>query len=288
MSSTMGEASSAAMETRPRRRLLGDPRTGAFTIILTLAGLALLGPLAAPYGPYDIFPAGPWSPPSRTHVFGTDQNAMDVLSRVLHAARLDLGIALASTLVTLALAFPLGIGLGYFNNRRTQVALRVLDMVQAFPALIVALVTLTLIGGGPVTVVLTAAFLNVPIVARVIRAVTLSVSAERFIEAAIASGSSDGRIIRRHVAPHVMGAALVQGAITLSSTLILVTALSFIGVGIQAPQAEWGAMIQEGSKGIVNGLWWAAVFPGLAITFSVLLTNRLGDRLNAIFSGEAR
>lgn len=272
----------------------GAPSTGRRNQIAALAlGAPLLlaggvGPSVAPFGPYDIFPVGPWTPPSWAHWFGTDQNAMDVLSRVLHAARLDLGIALAATLVTLALAFPLGIVLGYFRGWRARLALRVLDMVQAFPALIVALVTVALVGGGASTVILTAAFLNVPNVARVVRAVAVSVSTECFVEAAVAGGSSDLRILARHIAPHAVGTALVQGAITLSATLLLVTALSFIGVGIQAPQAEWGSMIQEGAKGIVNGLWWVAVFPGCAIALSVSLINRLGGRLERDFAGDVR
>jgi peptide/nickel transport system permease protein len=276
-------------ETVERARRLSGPLAGVTLIAVALALFALVGPLLAPHGATQILPppAGPLKAPASAYPFGTDINGMDVLSRVLWAARLDIGIAFIAALITFTVGFPIGIVLGYYGGWKTNIALRILDMIQAFPVLVIALATVALLGGGALVVILTAAFLGIPVMVRIVRSVVVSTRRERFVEAAVASGSTDLRILRRHIAPHVLGTGLIQATTTMSSTLILVTGLSFIGVGVQPPKAEWGAMIQQGSQGIVNGEWWVVVFPGLAVALSILAINTMGELLQRATGGRS-
>lgn len=246
--------------------------------------LVVLAPEVTPYGSEQVLDEQ-LAPPSWLHPFGTDINQMDVLSRVLAAARIDVGIAFISTIAALALGLPLGILSGYFSGVVTQIFLRVLDMVQAFPVLVLALAIVALTGAGADNVIYAQIFVATPIMVRVVRAVVVRLREERFIEAAVAAGNSDLRLLVRHVTPHVLPTALVQATILMAGALILTTGLSFIGVGVRPPTAEWGSMVGLGSKDIANGQWWTIVFPGVAIAISVFSFNLLGQLLRRQFSG---
>lgn len=254
--------------------------------VLTLILLAVfLAPEVAPYGSTQIFDGAQLSPPSWDHPFGTDLNQMDVLSRVLTAARIDVGIAAASTAATFVIGYPLGLLLGYFSGPWTGIALRLLDMVQAFPVLVLALAIVALTGGGAANVIYAQIFVATPIMIRVVRAVALRLREERFVESGIATGNSDARLLLRHIAPHALPVALIQATILMAGALILTTGLSFIGVGVKPPTAEWGLMVGLGSRDIANGDWWTIVFPGAAITLAVFAFNLLGQLLRRRFSG---
>jgi peptide/nickel transport system permease protein len=226
--------------------------------------------------------------PSAEHPFGTDINQMDVFSRVLTGARIDVGIALAATSIAFALGYPIGILLGFFSGRLVTAGLRVLDMVQAFPVLILALAIVVLAGSGAMNVILAAVFVNTPIMVRVVRSVVIGLREERFVEAGVATGNSDLRLIVRHIAPHALPTALIESILVVSGTILLVTALSFIGAGVRPPTAEWGSMVGLGSRDIVNGQWWTVVFPGLAIAISVFTFNFLGQLLRRQFGTHLR
>jgi peptide/nickel transport system permease protein len=254
--------------------------------VVTLILLAVfVAPEAAPYGSTQIFDGLQLAPPSWDHPFGTDVNQMDVLSRVLTAARLDVGIAAASTAATFVLGYPLGLLLGYFHGPWTGVALRLLDMVQAFPVLVLALAIVALTGGGAANVIYAQIFVATPIMIRVVRAVVLRLREERFVESAIATGNSDARLLLRHIAPHALPVALIQATILMAGALILTTGLSFIGVGVHPPTAEWGLMVGLGSRDIANGDWWTIVFPGAGIALAVFAFNLLGQLLRRRFPG---
>lgn len=250
-----------------------------FLVVLAI----VVAPLVAPYGSTEVINGAQLSPPSTRHFFGTDINQMDVFSRVLAGTRIDVGIAFAATAAAFAIGFPLGVVSGYFSGPATTLFLRVLDMVQAFPVLILALAIVSLLGGGAASVIYAAIFVAAPIMVRVVRSVTVQLREQRFIESAIATGNSDARVLIRHVAPHAFPVALIESTIIMSGTLILVTGLSFIGLGVRKPTAEWGSMLGVGSRDIVNGEWWTIVFPGLAIALTVATMNLLGQLLQRAF-----
>lgn len=266
--------------TRPR----GVWAAIAGVVLLVLFALVVL-PLLAPYGSTQVINGAQLSPPSSHHFFGTDINEMDVFSRVLVGTRIDVGIAFAATAAAFGIGFPLGIVSGYFSGPATILFLRILDMVQAFPVLILALAIVSLLGGGIASVVYAAIFVAAPIMVRVVRSVTVQLREERFIESAVATGNSDARVLIRHVAPHALPVALIESTIIMSGTLILVTGLSFIGLGVSKPTAEWGSMLGVGSRDIVNGEWWTIVFPGLAIALTIAMMNLLGQLLQRAFGG---
>lgn len=253
-------------------------------VVVFILLLTFLAPELAPYGSEQVIDDAQLSPPSWDHPFGTDINQMDVLSRVLAAARIDVGIAFITTLAALALGFPLGLLSGYFSGPLTQFFLRVLDMVQAFPVLVLALAIVALTGAGAKNVIYAQIFVAMPIMVRVVRSVAVRLREERFVESSVAAGNSDARLLLRHIAPHVLPVALIQATILMAGALILTTGLSFIGVGVRPPTAEWGSMVGLGSRDIANGDWWTIVFPGAAITISVFSFNLLGQLLRRQFA----
>jgi len=274
----------------PRLQLLREALTRTvrtWSSALLVAGVILLlvvvAPFFAPYGSEEVIQGKQLVGPSGDHLFGTDINQMDVFSRVLAGFRLDVGIAFAAAAASLALGFPLGILLGFFSGRLVTGALRLLDMVQAFPVLILALAIVVLAGNSVLNVILAGIFVATPIMIRVVRSVAVTLREERFVEAGVATGNSDSRLIVRHIAPHALPTALIEALIILSGTIILVTGLSFIGAGVRPPTAEWGSMVSLGSRDIVNGEWWTVVFPGLAIALSVFMFNLLGQLLRRQF-----
>ena len=273
----------------PQIRTWVGTRRGS-SVWIAIAGIVclvvfaiLVIPFLAPYGATEVVNDAQLLPPSSSHWFGTDINQMDVFSRVLVGTRIDVGIAFSATAAAFVIGFPLGIVFGYFSGPGTTLFLRVLDMVQAFPVLILALAIVSLLGGGAASVVYAAIFVAAPIMVRVVRSVTVQLREQRFIESAIATGNSDTRVLLRHVAPHALPVALIEWTIIMSGTLILVTGLSFIGLGVSKPTAEWGSMLSVGSRDIVNGEWWTIVFPGLAIALTIATMNLLGQLLQRAF-----
>lgn len=254
---------------------------GSLLFMLVVAVLVL--PELAPYGSEEVIPGALLEPPGGSHLFGTDINRMDVFSRVLVAARVDLGIVFVSTIVAFGIGFPLGILSGYYAGAGTGVFLRVLDMVQAFPMLVLALAIVALLGPGADNVIYAQIFVGTPIMVRVVRSEVVRLREERFVEAAIATGNSDLRLLVRHIVPHALPVALIQTTVLMAGALILTTGLSFIGVGVSPPTAEWGSMVGLGSKDIASRDWWTIVFPGAAIALSVVAFNLLGTMLRRQF-----
>ena len=269
------------------RARFADPRSrnwlwlGLLLLVLVFAVIGV--PQLTPYDPTAINSGELLKPPSWSHLFGTDINQMDVFSRVLRATRVDIGISLISTLVAFGLGFPLGILSGYYSGPIAQLLLRVLDMIQAFPVLVLALVIVGLAGNSATNVVYAQIFIATPIMIRVVRSVVVRLREERFIEASIATGNSATRVLWRHIAPHALPTALIQSTILMAGALILTTGLSFIGVGVRPPDPEWGSMVGLGSRDIASGLWWTIAFPGLAIGITVYTFNLLGMLLRRQF-----
>jgi peptide/nickel transport system permease protein len=255
--------------------------TLGIALILVWVLLAVFASSLAPYSPVQIFSTEILKPPSAAHWFGTDINGMDVFSRVLHAARLDLQIAGTAVLISLVIGVVLGLVTGYVGGWVDMVVLRLLDVLQAFPALILGLAIVAALQRGIASVIFVIAFLDIPIYARLIRAETFRIRETNYIEAARALGNPTWRILAVHVLPNSLPPVVIQSAVRMAWAVKITASLAFVGVGIQAPTAEWGSMIRVGSDGIMTGVWWPTVFPGLAVVTLVLGLNLLADALQS-------
>ncbi len=256
-------------------------------IVIVLLLLALVGGFLAPFDP--LRPAGAvLSPPSRLNPFGTDIFGRDVLSRVLHAFRLDLAIAGSAVLAATLIGLMLGGGAGYLGGRVDDVFMRLVDIVQSFPMLILAMALVALLGVGLVNVVLATAIVNIPVFARLARSQILAKRSLDYVEAARCSGASPLRILVVHLAPNILGPVVVQATLSLAWAVLNITALSFLGIGINPPTPELGLMIAEGARHLVSGAWWLSVFPGLALALTVFGFNLFGDALQDRFDPRRR
>lgn len=244
--------------------------------------LALLAPVIAPFDPVDVQLEVRMQPPGRARWLGTDFYGRDILSRIVFGARYDLLIALFAVGVAAGVGAPLGILAGYYGGRLDNAIMRVMDIILAFPGLVLAMALASVLGPGLEKAVLALAFVGIAGYARLGRASTLSVREETYVEAARAAGAPDAKILARHVLPNVLSPLLVRATLGMGFTVLLAASLSFIGLGAQPPTPEWGAMINEGRNQLVTGRWWVSTFPGLAIMSLVLGFNLLGDGIRDV------
>ena len=256
---------------------------GAFAVILFLAAF---GPLVAPFPTMVADPAHRLTAPGARHLFGTDENGIDVLSRLLAAPRTDVTIALVATALSVAIGAPLGVFAGYFEGgpRRwlhwgSEVGLRLLDILQAFPVFILAMVLVAIRGTGPINVLFAVAFVNFPVFLRLVRSEVLSLRERPFAEAARAIGNSDLGLCFRHLMPNAWPTVLVQVSVTVGFAILLTSGLSFVGAGVSPPTPELGSMIASGAKFMILGQWWVVMFPGLMLGFIVFVFAMMGDIL---------
>ena len=248
-------------------------------IIAVFILIAIFAPLVTPYGSTEVIRGNVLQPPGGDFWFGTDVNSMDVFSRTLHATRLDLAIALAAVTVSASIGVTLGLLAGYFKGWFDQVLLRTMDVLQAFPMLILGLAIVSATGQSLWSVVLVIGFLDMPIYLRLIRTETLRIRESTYVESAKAVGNPSWRILLRHILPNALPPVLIQTALRLAWAVKIIAALAFVGVGIRVPTAEWGSMIRVGSEFIITGQWWASVFPGLAVLILTFGFNILADSL---------
>lgn len=248
-------------------------------IILAFVLMAVFAPLIAPYGSTEVIRGAVLRSPSGSHWFGTDVNAMDVFSRTVFGSRLDLTIALGAVAVSSIVGVTLGLLAGYFKGWFDLLLLRSMDVLQAFPMLILGLAIVAATGQSLWSIVLVIGFLDMPIYLRLIRTETLRIRESTYIESARAVGNPSWRIMFRHILPNALPPVLIQTALRLAWAVKIIAALAFVGVGIRAPIAEWGSMIRVGSKFIITGQWWGSVFPGLAVLVITFGFNLVADSL---------
>ncbi|MDT0202476.1 ABC transporter permease [Nocardioides sp. AE5] len=240
--------------------------------------------LPLPYDPLRANVGDPLQAPSGEHWFGTDISGFDVFSRTVRAGRLDLSLAFAGALVS---AF-IGVSAGLYvskPSRTSDIIMRFLDAFQAFPLLFLGVAVVTLGGAGLEWVVVAIALQNVPRFMRVIRAEAQVIRSKRYFEAAQAMGATNWHLMWRHLLPNVKSPALIQLSLTTANALVIIAALSFLGVGITAPAASWGTMIQSGSQSIATGEWWPILFPALGILTVVMSLNWLADEIERTKAG---
>lgn len=259
--------------------LLRNPSAviGALIIIL-VALMAILAPWIAPYDPVSINLADRLSPPSPQHWFGADELGRDILSRVMHGARVSLIIGLVVIAIAGGLGTLLGATAGYLGGRADNLIMRVMDVILSFPSLVLALSLAAALGPSLRNAILAVAFVQIPKFARLARGEALALREALFIKAARVSGFRAPWIILHHVIPNSMGPIMVLATLTIGDTILVAASLSFIGLGAQPPTPEWGAMVSTGRKFLLDQ-WWYPTFPGLFIMLTVIGFNILGDAL---------
>ena len=203
------------------------------------------------------------------HWFGSDSSGMDVFSRTLYAARVDLVIAFSANILSFIVGVTLGVVCGFKSNLATESIARIADLVQSFPVFITAMILVALAGRTWGNIIFAMSLLYAPIYLRLTRTEALKVKARGFIEASTAMGNSPIRILYHHILPNSLGPALIQFSVTIGFAILLTAGLSFVGAGVNPPTPEWGAMIAQGSTQLVLGDWWVSIFPGIAISLTV-------------------
>ncbi len=266
-----------------------NPVTGlAFGLFVAIVLAALLGPSLVPYDPLASDTANALQAPSAAHWFGTDQLGRDILSRVIVATRLDLGIAVASVALVFALGGLAGVAAGYFGGWTDRIVSRIADTIMAFPLFVLAMDIVAALGNSVTNIVIATAIINFPLYARVARAEANVRREAGFVQAARLSGNSEARIVMGHVLPNIMPIMVVQMSLTMGYAILNAAGLSFIGLGVRPPQPEWGIMVAEGAAFIFSGEWWIALFPGLALMLAVFCFNLLGDGVRDLVDPQRR
>jgi peptide/nickel transport system permease protein len=264
---------------RVLRRFLRDRSAlVGLTIIVLVFGAALLAPWLARHDPIRTDFHNRFASPSRAHPLGTDNLGRDELSRILHGARLSLGMAVTASLGITFVGIVLGLIAGMYGRLLATAIMRVADVFLALPTLILALVVVGLLGQGLRNLIITIVFVQWPSYARIVRGMTLKVREREFIEAARASGVSRRRIVARHVLPNLLGPIVVLSTLDMGRVLLAVSGLSFLGFGISPPTPEWGAMLAD-AKTFLDRAPQLLLWPGMSITLMVLAFNLTGDGL---------
>ena len=247
-------------------------------VIGFLALLAAVAPHVLPGSPTAIASAHALKPPTLGEPFGMDDLGRSVLSRVVHGYRVSLGVALASVAMAVLVGLPLGLLAGYAEGVMDQIIMRPLDILMAFPAILLAIALTSVFGTGVALVSLALSVVYVPIVARVVRAAVLAAKAEVYVEGARAVGAGAPRLVLRHIVPNCVTPLLVQASVLMAIAILVEAALSFLGVGVRPPTPSLGLMLSDG-RGFMLQAPWVVVFPGLAILAAVLGFNMLADGL---------
>jgi peptide/nickel transport system permease protein len=260
---------------RLRRHRLG--MFGA-TIVMILIFTAIFGPYLAPYDPNKIDFSVRFSGPSLAHPLGTDDFGRDTLSRIMHGARVSLQVGIIAVSIAATVGTLLGMVAGYSGRIVDEVIMRAMDILFAFPAILLAIAILAALGKGVTNAMIAIGIVYIPIFARIARGAVLSVRGEEFVESARAIGARDTRILFRHIFPNSLAPLIVEVTLSLAFAILAEAALSFFGLGTQPPDPSWGRMLSEG-RAYFRQSAWMGIFPGLAIMLTVMGFNFLGDGL---------
>jgi peptide/nickel transport system permease protein len=275
---------------RHARYILGENAvTGfAFVLFLLIVLAALIGPYVVPFDPLASDTAVALKGPSAAHWFGTDQLGRDVFSRVVVATRLDFVIAVASVALVFLMGGLAGVAAGFFGGWTDRIVGRLADTIMAFPLFVLAMGIVAALGNTVQNIVLATAIVNFPLYARVARAEANVRREAGFVQAARLSGNGEMRILLGQILPNIMPIMVVQMSLTMGYAILNAAGLSFIGLGVRPPTAEWGIMVADGAAFMVSGEWWIAFFPGAALMIAVFCFNLLGDGLRDIVDPQRR
>lgn len=246
-------------------------------VLISFLMAALFAPFVAPYNPLeqssDFLIA-----PSRAHLFGTDELGRDIFSRVIFGARISLSVGLIAVGIASTVGTVIGLISGFTGGIIDTVVMRVIDILLAFPNIILAILIMATLGPGLVNVMIAVGISAIPWYARTVRATTLSIKEQDYILAARSIGATSLRIMSRHILPNVLAPVIVLSTVGIAGAILSISSLSFIGLGAQPPSPEWGSMLSQ-ARIYLREAWWIATFPGLAIMISVLSINVIGDAL---------
>lgn len=256
-------------------------------IIFVVVLVAIFIPLVWPYGATQINPTDALTGPSLQHPFGADELGRDVFARVASGLRISFIVAVGSILLALLGGVPLGVVSGYFGGLTDGFVMRPMDVLMGFPALLMAIVVTAVLGTGTAVETLALGIVYLPIITRVMRASTLVVRQELYVQAALARGASHAHVIIKHVLPNSVGPVIVQASILMGIAILLEAAISFIGLGTQPPTPSLGLMLTEGRDFLIQAPW-IMIFPGIAIMVIVLGFNLIGDGLQTWLDPQGR
>jgi len=264
------------------RRALKHPLvvTGSI-VVLALAIVAVFGHWLAPYDPTGMDFSSRFAPPSWAHPFGTDDFGRDVFSRVLYGAAVSFKVAFIAVGISGTVGVMLGLLAGFLGGWIDEVVMRLMDILFAFPAVLLAITVMAILGRGVGNAMVAIAIVYIPIFARVTRGAVIGVRGREYVTAALAMGQRSWRIMLRHILPNALGPIIVQTSLSLAFAILAEAALSFFGLGTQPPEPSWGRMLSEG-RSFLHQAPWMGIFPGLAIMISVLGFNLLGDGLRDV------
>jgi peptide/nickel transport system permease protein len=264
------------------RRLWGNrgAKVGMGIVLLFIVVGYVIAPFFVPYNPrVDRDLPGRLTAPSGEHLFGTDELGRDILTRIAHGTRISFTVGLLAVTLAFAVGTLLGLASGYVGGYLETVVMRAMDVVLAFPALLLAIAIVAMRGPGLNNTMFALGITYIPIYARLSRSSVMGIKELDYITAATAVGVPAPRIILRHVLPNSLSPLIVQFTLNIATAIIETAALGFLGLGAQPPSPEWGAMLSNGYKFLTVGAWWALLFPGLAIIFVVTGFNLVGDGL---------
>lgn len=250
--------------------------------------MTTIGPVLVSFGPLQTNPELKLQPPSADHPMGTDNFGRDIVSRVVHGARLDLLIAFSVVIIALGVGSLVGTLSGYYGGIVDDVVMRVTDVLFSFPSFILAMAITAMLGNTIPNVIIAIAIAYIPYFIRLTRGEILSARELQYAEAARCVGNPEWRIMYIHLLPNCLTPSLVQATLCLGWAILDVSGLAFLGLGIRPPTPEWGVLVSEGARNIISGQWWTSVFPGAVIVFTALGFNLVGDSLRDITAREER
>ncbi len=256
--------------------------------LLFVFTLVILGPSLSPYDPLAIDFAVKLKPPSSQHLLGTDNFGRDLMSRIFSGARYTLLAAFVSVLIGLVVGMPLGVFSGYLGRKTDLILMRIMDILLAFPPLLLAMAIVSGLGPSLVNASVAIGISYIPHFARMARSRAINVRSMEYVQAAVAVGAPRVRILLSHVLPNCLTPIIVQATVYTGYGILWVAGLSFIGLGAKLPTPEWGLMIAEGRQYIISGEWWVTIFPGLFIMLGVTGFTLIGDGLREVLNPKLR
>lgn len=250
----------------------------ALAILILMVLAALFAGVITPYGPYESELSQVKAPPSAQHLFGCDENGRDILTRILYGARISLSVGVITVLISTVVGSIIGIVSGFYGGKVDALLSRFMEMIQSFPSILLAIIFMSVFGRGIENAIIAIAIVSIPGPARIIRSSVLSAKENDYVTAADAIGCTDARIMFKHILPNILAPIIVNATMSVSSSILSLASLGFLGLGVQPPTAEWGYMLSSGRNYIFSASH-IITFPGLAIALTVLSFNLLGDGL---------
>ncbi len=251
-------------------------------VLILLILTAIFAEWIAPYDYAEQDIAVAFEPPSQAHWFGTDEFGRDILSRVIFGGRISLQVGIVAVALALFAGGALGAAAGYYGGRIDEVIMRIMDVLISVPRILLSIAIAAVLGPGMLNLMIAIAVASTPAFARIIRGAVLSIIGNEYVEAARCMGATDKWIIVRHILPNCSGSIIVQTTLNVATSILAASSLSFLGLGIQPPYPEWGAMLSS-ARGYLRGEAYMTIFPGLAIMITIMALNFLGDGLRDAF-----